>query len=95
MPPLASSGSETSGKNFRRSNTEMRRKSKNDDDDSSIRFVGEPKMSNRRKVSSSSTPIFLLQIYLQSVVYNVSYPCQLIQLVAFVAEKTFEKASYN
>lgn len=77
MPPLPSSGSDTPGKRLRRSNTEMRRKAKNDDD-ASIRYVGEPRLSNRRKVSPSSTPIFLLQILSSLLFINVLYPCQLI-----------------
>jgi len=57
MPPLASSGSDTLGKGLKRSNTD---KAKNDDDAASIHYVGEARLSNRRKVSPSSTPIFFL-----------------------------------
>lgn len=55
MPPLPSSGSSTPGKRLTRSTTDGRRKSTNDDDDPSIRYVGEPRLSNRRKVPASST----------------------------------------
>ena len=52
MPLANSQSSQSSGRHFTRSITEKERKGKNNDD-ASIRIVGEPRLSNRRKVSPS------------------------------------------
>jgi hypothetical protein len=67
MPLASSQLSLNSGKRFSRSSTENERKGKIRDD-TSIRIIGEPRLSNRRKVPLSLSSTFvLLQIRFQFV----------------------------
>lgn len=59
MPLASPQSSQSSGKRLTRSSTESERNGMNGDD-ASIQNVGEPRMSNRRKVSLSSTSVSVL-----------------------------------